>query len=153
MEKMIHLKKIKNNQEILCILNKFSNCLESLKQGGSFRKNMADKFALYAEFVLAYENDDNIGFIAYYANDNIAKTVYITMIAVSPMHRNKGVGGGMLERCIADAIDKEMNIIKLEVGKDNFKAQKFYEKYGFVVDGETSENTFYMKKMIGKNYE
>lgn len=144
----MELKLLKNSKEILAVLNEFTNCLEALGQGISFRKKMADKFSLKAEFLLGKENDENIGFIAYYANNDADKTVYISMIAVSFSHRRQGVGELLLEKCISDAMKRKMQFVKLEVKKDNWKARCFYEKNGFTVEKESSKNNLYMRKIL-----
>lgn len=146
---MIDFKLLKSRKEILTILNEFTECLDSLGTGILFREKMSDKFSLNAEFVVAKNKDENIGFIAYYANNQVDKTVYISMIAVSFSHRRQGVGELLLKKCIFDAIQRKMKFIKLEVKKDNLNARYFYEKNGFIVEKGATENSLYMKKTLG----
>lgn len=146
---MIDFKLVKSRKEILTILNEFTECLDSLGTGILFREKMSYKFSLNAEFVVARNKDENIGFIAYYANNQVDKTVYISMIAVSFSHRRQGVGELLLKKCIFDAIQRKMKFIKLEVKKDNLNARYFYEKNGFIVEKGATENSLYMKKTLG----
>ena len=144
----MEFKVLKNPEKILTVLNEFAECLGALRQGISFRKKMADKFSLNAEFVLVKKNGENIGFIAYYANNIVEKTVYISMITVSILYRRQGIGELLLKKSISDAIQRKMKFIKLEVRKDNLNAICFYEKNGFIVEKEASENSLYMKKTL-----
>ncbi len=56
----------------------------------------------------------------------------ISTLAVHPDHLGEGLGSLLLEQEERDAIEKKVNIIKLEVLSRNKRALRFYEKDGFV---------------------
>jgi len=58
---------------------------------------------------------------------------HITTLAVHPKCRKKGIGTGLIERLIADAKEKGLKKLFLEVRQSNIAAQKIYKKLGFKV--------------------
>ena len=58
---------------------------------------------------------------------------HITTLAVSPRHRKKGVGTKLITQLIADAKDKGLKKLYLEVRQSNIGAQKIYKKLGFKI--------------------
>ena len=50
---------------------------------------------------------------------------------VSPEWQGKGIGGTLLNIGLNHARAKERDIAELWVGRENFKARRFYEKQGF----------------------
>ena len=91
--------------------------------------------------------EEIIGFFAMYANDTVAKTAFISFIAAGISYRGSGYGSILLNKAIQVAKDNNMQILKLEVLKDNVIAQNFYKKHGFYNIGE-SENSIYLEKKI-----
>jgi ribosomal protein S18 acetylase RimI-like enzyme len=61
------------------------------------------------------------------------------MIVVHPHHQRKGIGKKLLESVIAPGNEQSKGI-GLEVFKINDEAKKFYERYGFNVEDETSSS-------------
>ena len=135
----ITFKRITNIEECKKVLLHFSKCLESLQKKDAI-EFFAEKFSKYANVIVA-ENTEKVrmGFIAYYANNLESKTAYITMIATLPEYRGKHIGQSLMDYCKKDITAKDFSFIKLEVGKENHIAQKFYQKNGFVIIDENEK--------------
>lgn len=65
----------------------------------------------------------------------MAGEAHIVNIAIRQAYRHRGIGGLLLLKLINLALEEEVSIITLEVRKSNIKAQKFYGKYGFKIEG------------------
>ncbi len=144
----IHHTRIDNISECLNILQEFSDCLASLQNSSeSGLQAFAKKFIEYGNFVITTNNhNEKMGFIAYYANDNVNKKAFISMIAVHPQYREKHVGSSLIDYCFSDCICKGMTSISLEVAKNNLTALYFYTKKGFIKTAEKTITTFFLKK-------
>lgn len=94
--------------------------------------------------IFAYEKDV-IGYCAFYANDDIGRNAFITLLAVKNKFQNKHVGAELLN--IALEMAKEYNMLSctLEVRKANLSAIRFYERNGFRIC-EEMESSYYMKR-------
>ena len=139
---------LNNANDIEDILTEFQNCLPELATSAEYRRNMADKFAKHAFFLLYKDNNHNQGFSAFYSNDDNLKTAYISFIAVAEDYRGNRIGSLLLNQVINIALQNNMTYIKLEVKKSN-TAHDFYKKNGFKYWGEASENSIYMIRRIG----
>ena len=113
-----------------------------------------DSLESYAQKVLKYgyvyilkAEEKTKGFIIFYANDLIEKKAYVSLIAVSKEFRRQNVGTGLLAICEEVSKENGMQGIRLEVDKDNFGGQKFYESLGFCIGKEIGEDSFYMEKV------
>ena len=64
---------------------------------------------------------------------DLARGEYMVIhaLAVDPDHMNRGVGGFMVDRCIALARDMGFKAIRLDVVPGNIPAERLYEKKGF----------------------
>ena len=71
--------------------------------------------------------------------ENRGGQIFIRMIVVHPHHQRKGIGSKLLESVIAEG-KEQFKGIGLEVFKINHGAKKFYERYGFNVENETSSS-------------
>ena len=56
---------------------------------------------------------------------------HITNIAVHPEYRKSGVGSALMEALIAEAKERGITALTLEVRKSNYPALALYRKYGF----------------------
>lgn len=74
--------------------------------------------------------------VGYSQVENRSGQLYIRMIVVHPHHQRKGIGSKLLESVIASG-NEQSKSIGLEVFKINNEAKKFYERFGFNVEGET----------------
>lgn len=132
---------------VLALLNKCENSFEPpLSQNIPYTiSDYAKKLSEYAWFILCVEDDEIIGFTAYYLNEE-GRFAYIPQIWVSDKHQRKGIGGSMLEMLIKEA-PSFVNSIRLEVRKNNTKAVSFYGKLGFALI-EEKENKYLLEKIF-----
>ncbi len=56
---------------------------------------------------------------------------HLANIAVDQAYQRQGIGSRLLQEVIKIAKEKDVKRIYLEVRQSNFKAQRFYEKFGF----------------------
>lgn len=75
------------------------------------------------------------------------KTMHIEGIAVEDFARGKGVGTKLLDELMAIAVSENFETMTLEVIDTNPRAQKLYERLGFVV--QKRSNIWPLNKMIG----
>lgn len=85
---------------------------------------------------LVHEEHELVG---YSHVENRGGQLFIRMIVVQPHHQRKGIGSKLLESVIASGNEQSKGI-GLEVFKINDEAKKFYERYGFNVEDETSSS-------------
>lgn len=131
---------------------------KSLPEYGYQNKNEAKRYLkwLYKGdpngFIVAFENDEPIGFIACHNNwwdSKLEKVVgEIHEFAVLPSYQGRGVGTVLFEESIKYLRSKNRNTIGLWVGEGNEKASKFYERRGFKYTGKWGK----WRRMI-KSYE
>ncbi|MBQ2923226.1 MAG: ribosomal protein S18-alanine N-acetyltransferase [Tyzzerella sp.] len=104
-------------------------------------------------FVTVAENDGEIvGYcIIYYVMDEAE----IARIAVDEKVRRQGVGRGLLDFVCECCKVKHVQRLLLDVRESNESARRFYEQYGFAVDGirknfydRPKENAVLMSKSI-----
>ena len=73
--------------------------------------------------------------VGYSHVENRDGKIFIRMIVVHPRHQRKGIGSKLLESVIASGVEQSKSV-GLEVFKINGGAKKFYERFGFNVEGE-----------------
>jgi ribosomal protein S18 acetylase RimI-like enzyme len=61
-------------------------------------------------------------------------TVSIEGLVVREECRGSGLGSALLERIIADAAEEGFSAVTLDVGDDNPRARRLYERHGFIVE-------------------
>lgn len=86
----------------------------------------------FAKYYVAVSDDKVIGYAGIW---NIIDEGHITNIAVHPDYRNLGVGNRLLDTLIKACKERNIFSLTLEVRKSNIKAQRLYEKHGFIVEG------------------
>lgn len=79
------------------------------------------------------------GFIAFYNNDFKSGNAYLTMLAIDPAYKGKGIGKLLLTCSIARLKQEGFKNYTLEVLKSNDKATYLYKRNGFTII-EESEN-------------
>ena len=72
----------------------------------------------------------------------------MSLIAVDPKYRKRGIGKSLLEEVVEQSKSAGMERLVLEVRKSNMVAIKFYEKLGFVYIDKSSKNTLFLSKVI-----
>jgi len=142
---------IKENDEKLKIMRALENVF-SERDRERHTELYFEKICKYACFIEALDGNQCVGFSAFYANDDITKTAYITLIAVSLSFQKMGIGKKLIDATIQKANICGMEKIRLEVDKENIKAIQLYNKNGFSVFDET-DRSFYMDKNINSRFE
>jgi GNAT superfamily N-acetyltransferase len=59
------------------------------------------------------------------------RNVFLSDLVVDAAHRNRGVGGALLQRCEEWARERGADGLVLAVFQDNVGARRLYERYGF----------------------
>ncbi len=85
-------------------------------------------------FFVAKYDEKIVGYISFIS---ICDETDLVNIAVLPEHRGKKIGQALLDALISDARARGTKCIHLEVRKSNTVAIKLYNKYGFLVVGES----------------
>jgi ribosomal-protein-alanine N-acetyltransferase len=78
-----------------------------------------------------WQNNNLIGLIAAYLNDENHHLGFITNVSVEKEYAGKGIASQLLTNCINFARKKEYKEIALEVNLNNQQAIKLYEKFLF----------------------
>lgn len=79
-------------------------------------------------FVVARMGDEIVGFAAVWL---VVDEAHVINVAVSPEHRRKGIGLGMMAHVLGEAQREGMACATLEVRASNESAIQLYEKLGF----------------------
>lgn len=96
------------------------------------RENFAIEFAATTTFIL--EKDGRIaGYIQLMDED---KRIYVQNIALAEDFQGKGLGTWLLKGLQLDAASRKA-LLQLSVFRTNARAQRFYERLGFLCVGET----------------
>ena len=121
---------------------------------GDFQREIREN--AMAIYYVAMEEEQVVGYAGMW---HVVTEGHITNVAVSYEYRQQGIGNLLVEQLIADAVEKEMIGITLEVRMNNAAAQKLYHKYGFKPEGirknyyaDTHEDAVIMWKYFS-NYE
>ncbi len=93
--------------------------------------------------VAAKENDETIGYIAFYSNDTTTAEAYITLLAIKPEFQKMGYGKGLFKKCVDMSSGYGMKKIRLEVNKNNLSAINFYYHIGFTYEKDCSPDSMY----------
>ncbi|MBQ8144884.1 MAG: ribosomal protein S18-alanine N-acetyltransferase [Butyricicoccus sp.] len=83
-------------------------------------------------FLAAVEGDEVVGYVGC---QTVLDEGYITNVAVSPDHRRKGVAAKLLAELRAQAEEKALSFVTLEVRASNASAIALYEGAGYVPVG------------------
>ncbi|WP_242087564.1 GNAT family N-acetyltransferase [Aestuariivivens sediminis] len=90
----------------------------------------------FADDILIYLVDNRIvGFVTYKIQSNNAK---IGLIAVNPIYQGKGIGTFLIMGLENILLKKDIISLKVVTQKENIKALKFYEKFGFSISSTYS---------------
>ena len=83
----------------------------------------------FSNMAVILVDDYIVGFYDYWHTFDSAT---IAQIAVDPAYQRKHLGSLLMEEIIKDARAKKVRTITLEVRKNNEKAVKLYQKFGFI---------------------
>lgn len=90
-----------------------------------------DKLIKHAEVFVAKQAEEDLGFIAVYANDHEQQCAFVSAIGVKEKFRGQGIGALLLNRAVEIAREKGMRRIRIEVSLQNHAALRLYSRYGF----------------------
>jgi ribosomal protein S18 acetylase RimI-like enzyme len=145
MQETHHITRIRTWRDVFVLLLKYdSRFIPSISERKHDLLGYAYKLYKYAHVYTVTEDNNQVGFIAFYANDMVTKTAYIAQIAVDSEKCHRGLGTALVEKCIKISKLKGMLEIALEVNKENRRAIEFYKKIGFVYKGQASQYSEYM---------
>ncbi|MCR5792213.1 MAG: ribosomal protein S18-alanine N-acetyltransferase [Lachnospiraceae bacterium] len=83
-------------------------------------------------YLVALKEDELVGYVGLWG---VAGEGQITNVAVSPQHRQEGIGALLMKEVEAKAKEMGIEEMTLEVRKSNLAAIRLYEKQGFVSEG------------------
>jgi len=98
------------------------------------------KITDYANVYFMEKNTNIIGMLAFYSNDLINKSLFISSISLIDGYQGYGFGQQFMNFIVNRSCDLGMHEIKLEVKNSNSRAIAFYKKNGFVLIGENDIN-------------
>lgn len=108
-------------------------------------KDYAKKLIQRAMRFEVWEQDNLVGFVAVYCNDQANATAYITNVSVISRWQGYGIASQLIENCIAYITKQDFAKIKLEVDSRNLHAINLYKKHGFSPD---ITNNYYLTMFL-----
>jgi ribosomal protein S18 acetylase RimI-like enzyme len=87
----------------------------------------ATRFEAWAEGSL-------IGLLAIYCNDSRSRLAYITNVSVLETPPGSRIASQLMERSIGYLRESDCGRVELEVDRENQRAIRLYERYGFVAN-------------------
>lgn len=138
----------KNPNDICKVVRMFKPWLHSLSSGVVDINEISNKFAERAIVKCVELNKRLIGFAAFYCNDTVGYTAYLSMFAVLPEFQGKGISQLLMDEIIACAKEHQMKRVSLEVRTANARAIRFYQKNGFSINEQRSNDSIIMSVEI-----
>lgn len=130
------------------VINLEGNLSPSLSQRNINLQRYADKLYKYGKVWCHYDQGTPVSIIAGYFNDAQEHTAYLSMLIVDENYRGRHLASSLLLEFEEYAFDNGMEKVKLEVRKHNNVAQTLYSKFGYVIIGDASDNSYYMIKSL-----
>lgn len=90
-----------------------------------------DKLINRASIITIMAQDALLGFLAYYANDQVSKIGFISMLIIAPSTKRMGYGRRLVEFALKDLALKGFKKCRTEVNADNAKAVNICKRLGF----------------------
>lgn len=134
-----------NKNEIDQIVFLFKNHYYSAESlSDEILRNLSNKYKNFGEVMLASNNNEIIGYIAYYRNDFDNYNAYISTVVIKKEYRGMGIGKSLLRKVISDCESHGFTTIKLEVDNNNDKAIFLYKSFGFMrTQAATYRSSYY----------
>lgn len=146
---MLDYKKLDDFDEIYAVLTDFLDVFPHLCKRVSI-KDFSKKLSEYAQVYLQSVDGEDVGFLAFYANNKESKTAFITLIGVKEKHRNRHFGSYLLEFCEKESLKNGFSKIHLEVGRSKKTAIRFYIRNGFSQISQDEKSLYMMKELENK---
>lgn len=106
-----------------------------------------EKMARNGRTVVCFEGGEIRGCVTFYANDLESRVAFLTLIAVSPACRGRGVAKALLETAIRLSAESGMDELDLEVEKGNRPALGLYGRFGFAVREDRGDGWILRKSL------
>ena len=123
-------------------------CDSSFMVGITHRENyleIRNKMQRFAEFIVPrFDDGTPLGYVSMYANNKETKSAYISMFCIRPEFQKHHLGTLLMDKAAEVAQKNGMLSIKLEVLRENTKAQNFYLNYGFQIVEKEDKDSFFM---------
>jgi len=136
---------LNNPEDISSALKEFHECFPGLLDRVESIEKYAMKLSESANVVVMKEDDENVGFCCYYANDEETFTGYISLIGIKSAYQRTGKGKILLNFTSNKCREAGMKKLKLEVDADNENAITFYTRNGFQTISKAREESYYME--------
>lgn len=130
-----------------------SDVQELSKQMPGFHKDMSSlrewliKVSSRGTLISAFDENQLVGLVGFYANDAESKKSFLTVIVVSKEYQGSGVGYKLFREFVRTSLDAGMTQCELNVVKTNERAISFYKRRGLVIAGQGNDAFHY--KMTG----
>ena len=98
-----------------------------------------DKLIDNACIITIIEQDVLHAFLAYYANDHVNKTAFLSMLITDPSTKRMGYGRRLVEFALKDLTLKGFKKCATEVKEDNIKALNACKRLGFSIAGKRDD--------------
>lgn len=131
---------------INAIIHLEDNLSPSLSQRHLDLVKYADKLYKYGKVWCHYDQGVPVSIIAGYFNDDQEHTAYLSILAVDKNYRGKHLASSLLSEFEEYALVTGMKKVKLEVRKNNLVAQTLYRKFGYIINEDASNSSYYMIK-------
>ncbi len=131
---VVDLVQVYQREQIQSVLASFRNLFPSLQYDDARLAEVSEKIAERGNLVVANHYNDTIGFAAFYVNDKVTHTAFLSLIAVSEEYQKSGVGKELLDEVISISTASGMKKLRLKVRRDNPSAVAFYKRNLFVVE-------------------
>lgn len=132
------------------VLQTFLPCFPSVQLLSPTENDLLCSKLIEHGIVLCLKQDDTIvGFAAFYANNQVTGSAFLSLIAVSPDYRHQGLGRELVNAVCRVSSASGMQRLELQVRADNHAALRFYHSLGFeVVEKSTEVNKKTMEKRL-----
>lgn len=114
-------------------------------------KQYAHKLATCAQFIIVLKQEQIVGFVAYYLNDE-GQFIYVPLIWVSSLFQRQGVGKQLIQNLVELSL-LDYKCIKLEVLKTNVHAIMFYKNEQFEIAEDRGEKYLLIKSLQNHKVE
>lgn len=121
----------RDKDELISLLGVFGDLLPRSLRSGHDLDVYAGKLLAHADLAYAVIKGNIVGLLALYANDQGSRRAFIPFMSILPDHQRRGIGKVMLARALALARARRMQVLDLEVNRQNQPAQRLYEAIGF----------------------
>jgi len=120
-----------NHARLVSLLLRFGDLFQVPLREQTDITAYAEKLRRNADIIFAMTDNEVVGILAIYANDDTSRRAHVPLVAVIPSYRGRGIALAMLSRAVALATARGMCTIDLEVALGNTRAKQLYSAFGF----------------------